>query len=131
MHSGLSAAALTLQTALSLAAWAQPPQDGGSAAPASLVRAARMLDVRTGRYLEHAAILIEGERIRAVGPAEEVAKSAGGGARVIELGDTVVLPGLIDCHTHLLARMPDGRYGYEINLLAKSQAFRALEGAAN
>lgn len=40
-----------------------------------------------------------------------------------------MLPGLIHCHTHLLARIPDTPEGYALNLLTKSQAFRALEGA--
>jgi imidazolonepropionase-like amidohydrolase len=36
-----------------------------------------------------------------------------------------------DCHTHLMARIPDGPDGYTLNLATKSQAFRALEGAAD
>ena len=132
VHLGFPAsAALALQAALSLAAWELPASNLIAAEPATIVRAARVLDVRSGRYIEHAAILIDGQRIRAVGSDADVSKQAGASGRVIDLGDAVVLPGLIDCHTHLLARIPDGRYGYEINLLAKSQAYRALEGAAN
>ena len=82
-------------------------------------------------YLTNVAISIAGERIRAVGPADDVVKAAPVGAKVIDLGAATVLPGLIDCHTHLMARIADERYGYEINLLTKSQAYRALEGAAN
>jgi len=104
----------------------------GEAATANVVvRVGRLLDVRSGRYLMNAAISITGERIRAVGPADEVAKAAPVGAQVIDLGAATVLPGLIDCHTHLMARIPDERYGYELNLLTKSHAYRALEGAAN
>ncbi len=132
VHLGLPASvALALQAALSLAAWELPASNLIAAEPVTIVRAARVLDVRSGRYIEHAAILIDGQRIRAVGSDADVSKQAVASARVIDLGDAVVLPGLIDCHTHLLARIPDGRYGYEINLLAKSQAYRALEGAAN
>ncbi|HEY2558115.1 MAG TPA: amidohydrolase family protein [Caldimonas sp.] len=96
-----------------------------------VVRVGRLLDVRSGQYLTNVAISIAGERIRAVGPADDIVSAAPVGAQVIDLGAATVLPGLIDCHTHLMARIPDGRYGYEVNLLTKSQAYRALEGAAN
>jgi len=96
-----------------------------------VVRVGRLLDVRSGTYLTNAAISIEGERIKEVGPADDVLKTVPVDSKVIDLSGATVLPGLIDCHTHLMARIPDGEYGYEINLLKKSQAFRALEGAAN
>jgi imidazolonepropionase-like amidohydrolase len=105
-----------------------------SSAPAPadvVVRAERVLDVRSGKYLKDAAIYVQGNRIKAVGNAADTLKQVPADTRIIELGDAVVLPGLIDCHTHLMARVPEGTYGYEINLLTKSQAYRALEGAAN
>jgi imidazolonepropionase-like amidohydrolase len=120
----------TVQTLLPAVASAQAAP-GVASHSALVVRAARVLDVRAGRYIESAAVLIEGERVKAVGPAAEVSRQAPAGARVIDLGESVILPGLIDCHTHLMARMPDGPYSYEINLATKSQAYRALEGAAN
>ena len=110
-----------------------PAQTASSEAPVRsvVVRVGRLLDVRSGTYLTNVTITIDGDRIRAVGPADDAVKSAPAGARVIDLGAATVLPGLIDCHTHLMARIPDERHGYEINLLTKSQAYRALEGAAN
>src|SRR4030081_131403 len=96
-----------------------------------VIRAGQLLDVRSGTYVKGAAIYVEGERIKAVGPATDVLKQAPTTAGIIDLGDATVLPGLIDCHTHLMARVPDDKYGYELNLLTKSQAYRALEGAAN
>lgn len=74
-------------------------------------------------------MLIEDERIVKVGPAAQVEAPAD--AKTIDLGGKTVLPGLIDCHTHLMARIPTGRDGYVLNLATKSQAFRALEGAAD
>ncbi|HEX4629196.1 MAG TPA: amidohydrolase family protein, partial [Gemmatimonadales bacterium] len=68
-----------------------------------LVRAARLLAVRTGAMLTNQAILIEGDRIKEVGPADAVAAHAGRDARVIDLRNATVLPGLIDCHTHITA----------------------------
>jgi len=52
-------------------------------------------------------------------------------AQVIDLGSATVLPGLIDCHTHLMLREPEGPNSYVLNLVTKSEAFRALEGAAD
>jgi imidazolonepropionase-like amidohydrolase len=94
-----------------------------------VVRAARMLDVKSGAYVQNPVLVIEAGRISAVGPGLAVPE----GARVIELGQATLLPGLIDAHTHLLARFPESPEGleYERDLLTKSQAFRALEGAAN
>jgi imidazolonepropionase-like amidohydrolase len=96
-----------------------------------LLRAAQVLDVRTGTYIKDAAIYVEGERIKALGPAADVLKQVPASAQVIDLGDATVLPGLIDCHTHLMARIPDGPNAYALNLLTKSEAYRALEGASN
>src|ERR1041384_2925849 len=88
------------------------------------VRAARLLDVKNGTLINNAVVLIEGERISAVGSGLPIPARA----RVIDLGDVTLLPGLIDCHTHLLASDTDD---YGKMLLTKSQAYRALEGASN
>jgi imidazolonepropionase-like amidohydrolase len=96
-----------------------------------VVKAAKLLDVRRGSYIENAAIWIEGERIKEVGKASEVQAHAPQNAKVIDLGRSTLLPGLIDCHTHIMGRIPEGEDGYILNLATKSQAFRALEGAYN
>jgi imidazolonepropionase-like amidohydrolase len=124
-------AAIALALAATSIAPAQTASSDASARAVVVVRVGRLLDVRTGTYLTNVAISIDGDRIRAVGPADAAVKAAPAGARLIDLGDATVLPGLIDCHTHLMARIPDERYGYEINLATKAQAYRALEGAAN
>src|SRR5271168_769874 len=97
--------------------------------PSVLVKAGKLLDVRKGSYIENAGIWIEGERIKEVGGFSEVQSHAPKDAKVIDLGRATVLPGLIDCHTHLMARVPDMADGYTLNQPTKSQAFRALEGA--
>jgi imidazolonepropionase-like amidohydrolase len=96
-----------------------------------VVKAARLLDVRKGSYVENAAIWIEGERIKEVGRAADVQAHAPREAKVIDLGHAAILPGLIDCHTHIMSREEEGPNSYIVVLATKSQAFRALEGAYN
>ena len=74
---------------------AQPPAKP-PAAPIVL-HAARLLEVDTGNLLQPGEILVEGERIEAVGTSVEHPE----GAKVIDLGDTTLLPGFIDVHVHL------------------------------
>lgn len=96
-----------------------------------VLKAAKLLDVRKGSYIENAAVWIAGERIKEAGAASAVQAHAPKDARVIDLGRATILPGLIDCHTHIMARIPDTDDGYTVTLATKSQAFRALEGAYN
>ena len=62
-----------------------------------VLRAARLLDIKSGRMLKPGEILVQGERIVEVGTA--VKHPAG--AEIIDLGDRTLLPGLIDAHIHL------------------------------
>jgi imidazolonepropionase-like amidohydrolase len=83
---------LTLAFALASFLQAQQPP----AAPIVL-HAARLLQVDTGTLLQPGEILVQGEHIRAVGSSVEHPQ----GARIIDLGDATLLPGLIDAHVHL------------------------------
>jgi imidazolonepropionase-like amidohydrolase len=77
-------------------------QDSKNSAPAVVaVKAGRVLDVRTGNYLKDQIIWIEGEKIKAIGNTAEIEKQLPSGAKRIDLSGASVLPGLIDCHTHL------------------------------
>jgi hypothetical protein len=71
------------------------------------VRAGRMFDSKTGQMLTSQVVLLNGERITAVGPESQVQIPAG--AQVIDLSQATVLPGLIDGHTHMFnPRKPNG-----------------------
>lgn len=106
-------------------------QSSGAPSGTAIVTAGRLLDVHTGTYIENAAVWIEGGRIKEAGTARQIESHAPKGALRIDLSRATVLPGLIDCHTHLLARFADSPDGYLLGLATKSEAFRALEGAAN
>lgn len=100
--------------------------------PASVVvKAGRLLDMAKGNYIENAAVWVEGERIKEVGAASDVEAHAPKSAKRIDLADATLLPGLIDCHTHIMARIENTDDGYIVAMATKSQAFRALEGAFN
>jgi imidazolonepropionase-like amidohydrolase len=73
-----------------------------SPALVTLVKAARLLDPRTGNVLSPAAVLIENGKIKEVGSPSRVQADAPAGVKTIDLGSATLLPGLIDPHTHLL-----------------------------
>ncbi len=75
-----------------------------------LIKAGRLIDPKTGNVLSPAAVLIEGDRIKEVGPPTQVQAHASGDVKTIDLGNATLLPGLIDGHTHLfldIVRPPD------------------------
>jgi imidazolonepropionase-like amidohydrolase len=94
-----------------------------------LIRAGRLIDGRGGGQ-GGAGILIEGERIAAVGPLATIAARAAG-ARVIDLSRLTVLPGLIDTHTHMLLQGDITSAEYEEQLLQQSIPYRAILAARN
>ena len=72
-----------------------------SASPTTLIKAGRLLDPRSGNVLSPAAVLIENGKIKEVGPPPQVQAHASGEVKAIDLGSAILLPGLIDGHTHL------------------------------
>src|SRR5258708_681298 len=93
----------------------------------TLIRAGKLVDVKSGRVLTDQAILIEGNLIKEVGPIEQVRRHAPAGVKAIDLSNKTVLPGLIDCHTHLT--FDPTSLGYEA--LGISIPREALTGATN
>jgi len=98
-----------------------------------LIKAARVLDVRTGDYLLEQGILTEGEKIKEIGPWTEVRSHAPTNAVEIDLSGATVLPGLIDCHAHPLIGGELGRLNplelLNLTLVQSSQSTRVLLGA--
>src|SRR5256885_7518867 len=95
-----------------------------------LIKAGRLVDGRSATAQPNVGILIEGERIRAVGPLAQI-QSQAPNARVIDLGQMTVLPGMIDAHTHLLLQGDITSQEYEDQLLKQSTAYRAILAARN
>lgn len=98
-------------------------QTGSPATRLVAVKAGRVLDVRTGNVINQAVILIENDRIKAIGPQVSIPANA----TVVDLSRMTVLPGLMDCHTHLT--FEPGGMGY--SSLGVSVPREALKGAKN
>jgi len=81
-----------------------------------LIKAARLIDGNGGPPLERAAVLMEGRQVRAVGTEESVVPPEGTEVLEIDYGDKTILPGLVDCHVHLIG-LGDGRAGDELTQL--------------
>ncbi len=96
------------------------------AASVVLIKAGRLIDVRGGRAVENQGILLEGERIKAVGPLAEIQKNAPALARVIDLSHATILPGLADCHTHILLQGDVTAADYDEQLLKESIPYRTI-----
>jgi imidazolonepropionase-like amidohydrolase len=93
--------------------------------PHLAVRPGRLLDVSTGDVLTDRAVLIDGERIAGVVSAPEVPSDV----PVRDLPDLMVLPGLVDCHAHLVGEEDSG-HGYT-ELLTRTGAQEAMTGVRN
>ena len=84
----------------------RPSQVPPQAAVRTAIRAARLIDGNGGVPVRDAVVIIEGERIVAAGPNLPIPA----GATVIDLGGATLLPGLIDCHTHMTGGDPRDYY---------------------
>jgi imidazolonepropionase-like amidohydrolase len=91
-----------------------------------LIKAGRLVDVRAGRIVENQGILVENDRIKAVGPFAEVRGRAPNGVRLVDLSNSFVLPGLSDCHTHILLQGDVTAEDYDEQLLKESIPYRTI-----
>jgi imidazolonepropionase-like amidohydrolase len=131
---GLVAASLIAAPAPAAPAPAAPGPGEAATAPSgapggvTVVRAARLVDGGGGPVLRDGAVVVEGSRIRSVGPAASTAPPDG--ARVIDLGDATLLPGLIDVHTHLFLQGDETEADYARQILMESIPHRTLRAVA-
>jgi len=88
----------------------------------TILRSARLVDIDAGRLVAPASVLVEGERITAVGGADLPRD-----AEIIDLGDLTLLPGLMDMEINLLMGGPAGR----LASVQLDPAVRTLSGVAN
>ena len=109
------AAAVTL-TQAPLAVAQTPPET-------IVLKAAHIFDARDGALKDGGLVVVQGERIVAVGG------SAPAGARVIDLGDATLLPGFIDAHTHLTMQLEKNYYLMRYHQLMRFPAEQALYAA--
>ena len=100
-----------------------------AASATTVVRAARMIDPKSGNVMQNPVIVVRGGRIVSVG----ANATPPAGATVIDLGTLTLMPGLIDAHTHLLQNYRGELGGDDPNMLitvaTMSTAKRALLGA--
>lgn len=98
-------------------------------APITAIKAGRLLDPDTGTVATNQVIIIEGEKIKAVGANLTVPA----GAKVIDLSQLTVLPGLVDAHTHTALtykEQPENNY-YYLTYVMESTPLRAIQAASN
>jgi imidazolonepropionase-like amidohydrolase len=94
-------------------------------APVTVIRAGKFIDVEAGRVLSNQIIVVRGAKIAAVGANVAIPE----GATVIDLSKMTVLPGLVDCHTHL-ADLADAEPLNVLQRTAAEAAYAAIPNAS-
>src|SRR5471032_56748 len=111
----------TLLFALFLATATFSQQPAATAPTKTVIHAAHLLDVKTGKMMDNVSVTVEGDRITAITQGAPPA-----GVNAIQLPNSTLVPGLIDAHTHLTF---DPNFGYQE--LAVSVPKEALVVAKN
>jgi imidazolonepropionase-like amidohydrolase len=103
-------------------AWSAEPAAAG---PPVVLRAAHLFDSVSGKLVDHGVVVVSGTRIQAVGSDAKIPE----GAKIIDLGDATLLPGLIDAHVHLSMESSPNWYHDWYDGIMRFPAEQALYGA--
>ena len=95
-----------------------------TALPVTFIKTGRLIDTKNGKVLENQGILVEGAKIKSVGALKDMPIPAG--AKVVDLSNATVLPGLADCHTHVLLQGDITAEDYDVQLLKESIPYRTI-----
>jgi imidazolonepropionase-like amidohydrolase len=88
------------------------------------IKAGRLIDTKNGKVLENQGIIVEGTKIKAVSALKDLPIPSG--AKVVDLSNATVLPGLADCHTHVLLQGDITAEDYDVQLLKESIPYRTI-----
>src|SRR6476646_9347939 len=99
-------------------------------ARAYAIHAGHMIDGKSDAVQSDVMVLVQGDRIVAVGPRSQLASRVPANAETIELGGATILPGLIDNHTHVLLQGDITSADYDEQLLKESIPYRAIRATA-
>lgn len=100
-------------------------QTGTAAAPLTYIRVGHLLDPATGAYRDNVTLVIADHRVKSI---EAAGFHAPAGASILDLSADYVLPGLIDCHTHLGSRAD---HYAEISSFTDTPFDSAISGVVN
>ena len=87
------------------------------------IRCGQVLNVQTGKLLTQQVILVKNQRIVSVIPANQFTEKTD---TVVDLSNYTILPGLIDCHTHVLLQGDITSEDYDAQILKESIAYRTI-----
>lgn len=93
-----------------------------SAQKTILIKCGKLLDTKTGMVSEKQNVLIKGNQIVSISSSSVAADS------IIDLSNYFVMPGLIDCHTHVVLQGDITSEDYDVQVLKESIPYRAIRG---
>ena len=98
-----------------------------SAASAQVVviKAGHLFDARSGKMLDNQIIIVQNGKIKEVGANLKLDKTD----KIIDLSDSYVLPGLMDCHVHITTNLSYRKRDWNDKFVTESNALRAIRGS--